>query len=93
MPQLRTIAAEMQREAKYAGYSQRDRPDGLRLELSWVAGQKVLALSRPAAEGLPCAQETALCRSAFGVPDGAQDYYGDHTVTIRWPSLQWGVEV
>jgi len=49
--------------------------------------------SRPAAEGLPCAQETALCRSAFGVPDGAQDYYGDHTVTIRWPSLQWGVEV
>ena len=93
MPQLRTIAAQMQREAKAEGYSLRDLPRGLRLELSWVGGNKTLALSRPVSGILPSADEVAICRGAFGVPNGADSHYGDHTVTIRWPSVQWEVGI
>lgn len=84
MARLVDIAADMERQAKRRGVAIRDLPWGLRLQLVWVGGQKILALSRPAT--MPSEGEISSCRFAFHVPGDARRDDNSTTVELRWPS-------
>lgn len=76
------LTDDMIRQAKRTGSSIRELPQGLRIHFTWCAGQKTLALSRPAAK--PSDAEIRLCRTCFIVPDTARRTDTDTEVEYRW---------
>ncbi len=86
MPRLADIAYDMNRQARRNGIAIRNLPRGLRLELVWAGGMKVLTLSRPVK--MPDDDEIALCLEAFGVQAVRHAETAQTKVTYRWPSGQ-----
>lgn len=84
MASLLTLARDISDQARRTGAASRALAGGLRIKLVWVAGQKVLRLSRD--DGPPGAMEIQICRDAFDVPAGAERTDGERAVTLRWPS-------
>ena len=82
MAALSDLAADMANQARRTGAATRDLSRGLRLELAWCAGQKILTLSRPAVP--PSEEEIAICQRAFGVPPQASRRDGGNQVELRW---------
>lgn len=84
MTRIESIARDMEIEAKRRGFANRELDRGLRLQLNWVGGFKVLTLSRSLTE--PSLEEEIVCRRAFSVPDHARTEHTNHATRLRWQS-------
>lgn len=84
MSKLADIALDMEREAKRKGVAIRNLPRGLRMQLTWMDGEKALSMQRAAEP--PGEVEVQICRSVFFVPPEAERTDTGRTVRFRWPA-------